>query len=50
MNYIGSKYSLINFLETSIDKTLRFCAEERKPSEMVFADLLAGTGDRKSVV
>ncbi len=44
MNYIGSKYSLIDFLETSIEKTLKFCGEERKPSEMIFADLLAGTG------
>ena len=37
MNYIGSKYSLIDFLEESIDKTLKFCNESRKPSEMVFA-------------
>lgn len=44
MNYIGSKYSLIDFLEESIDKTLKFCNESRKPSEMVFADLFAGTG------
>ena len=44
MNYIGSKYSLISFLEESIDKTLKLCNETRKPSEMVFADLFAGTG------
>ena len=44
MNYIGSKYSLIDFLEASIDKTLKLCNETRKPSEMVFADLFAGTG------
>lgn len=44
MNYIGSKYSLIDFLETSIDKTLKMCKEDRSPSEMVFADLFAGTG------
>ena len=44
MNYIGSKYSLIDFLETSIDKTLKMHNETRKPSEMVFADLFAGTG------
>ena len=44
MNYIGSKYSLIDFLEVSIDKTLKLCNETRKPSEMVFADLFAGTG------
>lgn len=44
MNYIGSKYSLISFLEESIDKTLKLCNETRNPSEMVFADLFAGTG------
>ncbi len=44
MNYIGSKYSLIDFLETSIDKTLKLYNESRQPSEMVFADLFAGTG------
>lgn len=44
MNYIGSKYSLIDFLEKSIDKVLKSCEEKRKPSEMVFADLFAGTG------
>lgn len=44
MNYIGSKYSLIEFLETSINKTLQLCKESRTPSEMVFADLFAGTG------
>ncbi len=44
MNYIGSKYSLIDFLQQSIDKTLELCGEDRKPSEMVFADLFAGTG------
>lgn len=44
MNYIGSKYSLIDFLENSIDKTLKLCNEQRTPHEMVFADLLAGTG------
>lgn len=44
MNYIGSKYSLIDFLKTSIDKTLQARGETRQPSEMVFADLLAGTG------
>lgn len=44
MNYIGSKYSLIDFLEKSIDKTLTYYKETRKPSEMVFADLFAGTG------
>lgn len=44
MNYIGSKYSLIGFLEESINKTLKSCGETRSPSEMVFADLFAGTG------
>jgi adenine-specific DNA-methyltransferase len=44
MNYIGSKYSLIDFLQTSIDKTLQLCKEERKPEQMVFADLFSGTG------
>ena len=44
MNYIGSKYSLIDFLKESINKTLQTCKETRSPSEMVFADLFAGTG------
>lgn len=44
MNYIGSKYSLIEFLESSIAKTLKSCNEQRCPSEMIFADLFAGTG------
>jgi len=44
MNYIGSKYSLIEFLESSIAKTLKSCNEQRSPSEMIFADLFAGTG------
>ena len=44
MNYIGSKYSLIDFLESSISKTLKSCHEQRSPSDMIFADLFAGTG------
>ena len=44
MNYIGSKYSLIDFLESSINETLRYNNEQRSPSEMIFADLFAGTG------
>lgn len=44
MNYIGSKYSLIDFLQESINETLKSCSETRKPSEMIFADLFAGTG------
>lgn len=44
MNYIGSKYSLIDFLKESINRTLQDCNETRSPSEMIFADLFAGTG------
>ncbi len=44
MNYIGSKFSLIDFLKESINKTLKTCNETKKPAEMVFADLFAGTG------
>ena len=44
MNYIGSKYSLLDFLKSSIVKTLEMNGETRTPSEMVFADLFAGTG------
>ncbi len=44
MNYIGSKYSIIGFLEKSIETTLEKSGEKRKPSEMIFADLFAGTG------
>ncbi len=44
MNYIGSKYSIVDFIKSSIEKTLKYNNEERTPSEMVFADLFAGTG------
>lgn len=44
MNYIGSKVSLIDFIKSSIAKTLEINNETRKPNEMVFADLFAGTG------
>ncbi|MDE6869527.1 MAG: DNA adenine methylase, partial [Clostridia bacterium] len=44
MNYIGSKYSLIDFIKSSIAKTLETNCEKRLPSEMVLADLFAGTG------
>lgn len=44
MNYIGSKYSIVDFIKSSIEKTLKQNNEERTPSEMVFADLFAGTG------
>ena len=39
MNYIGSKYSLINFLTTAITEVV---GNETK--NKVFADLFAGTG------
>ena len=44
MNYIGSKYSILDFITSSIEKTLALCGENRAPSELVFADLMAGTG------
>lgn len=44
MNYIGSKFSLIDFLKDSIAETLKENNETRKPCEMIFADLFAGTG------
>ncbi len=44
MNYIGSKFSLIDFLKSSIYKVLNENGETRKPNEMIFADLFAGTG------
>lgn len=44
MNYIGSKYSIVDFIKSSIDKTLKQNNEMRTPSEMLFADLFAGTG------
>lgn len=44
MNYIGSKYSLIDFLKSSINKVLEANGETRSPNKMVFADLMAGTG------
>lgn len=44
MNYIGSKYSIIDFLKSSIGKTLELNHESKTPREMVFADLFAGTG------
>lgn len=44
MNYIGSKFSIVDFIKSSIKKTLKQNNEERTPSEMVFADLFAGTG------
>lgn len=44
MNYIGSKYSLIEFIKSSINDTLSLNCEIKKPNEMIFADLFAGTG------
>lgn len=43
MNYIGSKFSLVEFIEESIKETLNISNESRAPQDMVFADLLAGT-------
>lgn len=44
MNYIGSKYSLIEFIKDTIENILKLNNETKKPSEMIFADLFAGTG------
>lgn len=44
MNYIGSKYSILDFIVQSIEKTLELCGEKRVASELVFADLMSGTG------
>lgn len=40
MNYIGSKYSLLNFLHTAISDVTGY----KKGDEYTFADLFAGTG------
>lgn len=40
MNYIGSKYSLLDFLEDSIKKVTDF----KDGDDFIFADLFAGTG------
>ncbi len=44
MNYIGSKLSIIDFIKSSINKTLENNGETRTASELTFADLFAGTG------
>ena len=44
MNYIGSKFSLIDFLNTTINTILQKSQENRQTNEMIFADLFAGTG------
>lgn len=40
MNYIGSKYSLLDFLETTIETVTGY----KEGDDYVFADLFAGTG------
>lgn len=40
MNYIGSKYSLLSFLDETISKVCKF----DDTSNVIFADLFAGTG------
>lgn len=40
MNYIGSKYSLLDFLETTIEEVTGF----KKGDNIIFGDLFAGTG------
>ncbi len=40
MNYIGSKYSLLDFLETTIEEVTGY----KKGDNYVFGDLFAGTG------
>ncbi len=40
MNYIGSKYSLLDFLETTIEEVTGY----KSGDDYVFADLFAGTG------
>lgn len=44
MNYIGSKYSILDFITSSVEKTLSLNGEKKNADEMVFADLMAGTG------
>lgn len=44
MNYIGSKLSLIYFIEDSICKLLKENKDERTLNKLTFADLFAGTG------
>ena len=44
MNYIGSKFSLLKFLEDSINEILSKNKETKQSNEMIFADIFAGTG------
>ena len=43
MNYIGSKLSLLDFLNDSINDVLKKNKEKKPLSKMIFADLFAGT-------
>lgn len=43
MNYIGSKFSLVDFIKDSVTDTLHRVNEQRNPDEMIFADLFSGT-------
>ena len=49
MNYIGSKYSLIDFLETSIDKTLKLHNETKHIPTIIMMVGLQGTGKTTTV-
>ena len=42
MNYIGSKYSLLDFLENTISEVTNL----KDNKGYVFADLFAGTGEK----
>jgi len=44
MNYIGSKFSLLEFIENSINNILSKNNETKSPNKIIFADLFAGTG------
>lgn len=44
MNYIGSKFSLLDFLDKSINDVLSKNKEIKPKLKMIFADLFAGTG------
>lgn len=44
MNYIGSKLSLINFIEETIEDVLKKNNETKTWDEIIFGDLFAGTG------
>lgn len=44
MNYIGSKLSLLNFIDETIDKLLKNDKKYNSSKDIVFADLFAGTG------